>query len=256
MSASHLQTLPPDLDRDRLPQHVAFIMDGNGRWAQQRGLPRIAGHRQGARVIKDLVRCCIDWGIPTLTVYAFSTENWHRPLTEVQFLMRLFERMLQREIAAMHEDGVRLRFLGELGDLPAPLQREIDHACTVTRHNQAVTFNVAMNYGSRGELVRACQQVARAVQQGEIAPEAITETVLAQQLYTTDQPDPDLLIRTSGEQRLSNYLLWQLAYAELYFTDCLWPDFQRATLHEALLSFQQRDRRFGKLPSVSPALTA
>ncbi|MDB9528369.1 isoprenyl transferase [Oscillatoria sp. CS-180] len=248
-----MKTLPLDLDRDRLPQHVAFIMDGNGRWAKQRGLPRMAGHRQGTRILKDLVRCCQDWGIPALTVYAFSTENWQRPLKEVSFLMKLFERVLHKELAEMHQEGVCLNFLGDLSPLPETLQGAIHQACETTQHNQAVKFNVAVNYGSRHELVRSCQSLAQQVQQGQLAPEDINEALLQQQLYTAGDRDPDLLIRTSGEQRLSNYLLWQLAYTELYFTDCLWPDFDRTAFHQALLSFQQRDRRFGKLPTVMSA---
>jgi undecaprenyl diphosphate synthase len=248
-----MKTLPLDIDRDRLPQHVAFIMDGNGRWAKQRGLPRIAGHRQGSRVLKDLVRCCKDWGIPTLTVYAFSTENWQRPLKEVEFLMRLFERLLHKELTEMHHEGVRLQFLGDLSELPTTLQTEMTRACEVTAENRGVTFNVAVNYGSRLEITRACQALAQQVQQGLLQPEEINEAAISQQLYTDAGPDPDLLIRTSGEQRLSNYLLWQMAYTELYFTDCLWPDFDRAAFHQALLSYQQRDRRYGKLPAALSA---
>lgn len=242
-----MHTLPATLDSTRLPHHVAMIMDGNGRWAQQQGLPRIAGHRQGARVLKDLVRCCKDWGISTLTVYAFSTENWQRPLAEVQFLMRLFERLLRKELAELHREGVRLRFLGDVSALPEPLRLQIQRAIAETAHNRAVTLNVAVNYGGREELVRACRQLAERVQRGAIAPEDITETQLSGHLYAGDQPDPDLLIRTSGEQRLSNFLLWQLAYTELYFTPILWPDFDRAAFHDAILAFQQRDRRFGSL---------
>lgn len=248
-----MKTLPLDLDRDRLPRHVACIMDGNGRWAKARSLPRIAGHRQGARSLKDLVRCCQDWGIPTLTVYAFSTENWQRPLPEVEFLMRLFERLLRKELAEMRREGVRLQFLGDLSALPATLQTAMGHACKTTAHNRGVTFNVAVNYGSRREITRACQALAAQVQQGRLQPADIDETALSRQLYTLDGPDPDLLIRTSGEQRLSNYLLWQLAYTELYFTDRYWPDFDRVAFHEALLAYQQRDRRFGK---VTTALSA
>lgn len=248
-----MKTLPLDLERDRLPQHVAIIMDGNGRWAQQRGLPRIAGHRQGARVLKELVRCCKDWSIKTLTVYAFSSENWQRPLREVTFLMKLFERMLQRELAELHQEGVRLKFLGNLAGLPETLQSEMQQACETTAQNQAVKFNVAVNYGGRHEIVQACQSLAQQVQCGTITPQDITADRLQHQLYTANEADPDLLIRTSGEQRLSNYLLWQLAYTELYFADCLWPDFDRAAFHQALLSFQQRDRRFGKLPTVMTA---
>ncbi|MEM9003415.1 MAG: isoprenyl transferase [Cyanobacteria bacterium P01_F01_bin.86] len=249
-----MKTLPLDLDPNRLPHHVAFIMDGNGRWATQQGLPRIAGHRQGARILKDLVRCCKDWGIPMLTVYAFSTENWQRPLAEVQFLMRLFERLLRQELAELHQEGVRLQFLGDRSELPATLQTEIEQAVVTTAQNQAVTFNVAINYGSRMEIVQACRQLAQQVEQGVLAASAIDERLLNKQLDTAGYPDPDLLIRTSGEQRLSNYLLWQLAYAELYFTECLWPDFDRGAFHQALLSFQQRDRRFGKLSPDSRVL--
>lgn len=251
-----MKTLPLDLEPSQLPQHVAFIMDGNGRWATQRGLPRIAGHRQGTRVLKDLVRCCKDWGIPMLTVYAFSTENWKRPLTEVEFLMRLFERLLRKELAELHQEGVQMQFLGDMADLPETLQTEMQQAIATTANNTAVTFNIAVNYGSRLEIVQACRQVAKQVQQGLLTPENIDETLLSKQLYTANAPDPDLLIRTSGEHRLSNYLLWQLAYTELYFTERLWPDFSREAFHQALLSFQQRDRRFGKVPALSSALTA
>ena len=249
-----MQTLPTQINPNRLPQHVACIMDGNGRWAQQRGLPRIAGHRQGARTLKDLVRCCKDWGIPTLTVYAFSTENWQRPLAEVNFLMRLFDRLLRQELAELHQEGVRLQFLGDLTPLPASLQGQMQRAVTETAHNDAVTFNVAVNYGSRLEIIRACRHLAQQVQQGRLTPDAIDEAHLEQHLYTGSSPD--LLIRTSGEQRLSNYLLWQLAYAELYFTETLWPDFDRPAFAEALSAFQERDRRFGKLPLSNTALPA
>jgi undecaprenyl diphosphate synthase len=251
-----MKTLPPNLDPARLPQHVACIMDGNGRWAQHRGLPRIAGHRQGARTLKDLVRCCKDWGIPTLTVYAFSTENWQRPLEEVSFLMRLFERLLRQELAELHQAGVRLQFLGDLTPLPALLQSQMHRATTETAQNRAVTFNVAVNYGSRLEIIQACRHLAHQVQQGLLAPDDIDESSLEQQLYTGSLPGPDLLIRTSGEQRLSNYLLWQLAYAELYFTDTLWPDFDRPAFAEALMAFQGRDRRFGRLSPTAQALPA
>jgi undecaprenyl diphosphate synthase len=249
-----MNTLPPDLDRDRLPRHLAVIMDGNGRWAQQRGLPRIAGHRQGARTLREVVRCCKAWGIPLLTVYAFSTANWQRPCQEVEFLMRLFEHLLAKELAEMQAEGVRLRFLGDLSGLPASLQSALYRAAALTRHNQAITFNVAINnYGSRQEIVHACQKLATAVLEGYLSPDQIDEGTISQALDTHDCSDPDLLIRTSGEQRLSNYLLWQLAYTELYFTECYWPDFDREALYQALLDFQQRDRRFGKL---SGALTA
>ncbi|MGB5914020.1 MAG: isoprenyl transferase [Phormidesmis sp.] len=236
--------LPSDLNAQALPKHVAVIMDGNGRWANQRGLPRVAGHRQGAKTLKELLRCCKDWGIGALTAYAFSTENWRRPTAEVDFLMVLFEKMLQKELKEMHKEGVRIRFLGDLGELSPALQKETARAMKETAHNTAVDFNVAINYGSRSEIVQACQKVAAKVEQGEIAAGDVTEDLISSHLYTAGG-DPDLLIRTSGEQRLSNFLLWQLAYTEMYFTDALWPDFDRAAFHQALVTFQTRDRRFG-----------
>ncbi|MEM6446255.1 MAG: isoprenyl transferase [Cyanobacteria bacterium J06642_2] len=246
-SLSALASLPTDLDPNLLPQHVAVIMDGNGRWAKKRGLPRVLGHRQGVDTLKDLLRCCKDWGIPALTTYAFSTENWGRPLEEVDFLMVLFERVLRAELAEMQREGVRIRFVGELDKLPASLRTEIAAAMEATSRNQAVQFTVATNYGGRQEILHACRQLAEQVRQGAIAASEISEQLFAQHLYTRDLSDPDLLIRTSGEQRLSNYLLWQMAYTEQYFTATLWPDFDRQAFHQALLAYQERDRRFGKV---------
>ena len=236
--------LPSDINPLCLPKHVAVIMDGNGRWANQRRLPRVAGHRQGARMLKDLLRCCKDWGIEALTAYAFSTENWRRPTTEVDFLMVLFEKMLKKELMAMHEEGVRVRFIGDLSALSSVLQKEMNRAVEETANNTAIDFNVAVNYGSRSEITTACQQIAQKVEQGKIAACDVSETTIAEHLYTRGN-DPDLLIRTSGEQRLSNFLLWQLAYTEMVFTDAFWPDFDRAQFHQALLVYQGRDRRFG-----------
>lgn len=249
-------TCPTDLDPTRLPQHVAVIMDGNGRWAKRQGFPRIAGHRQGARTLKNLVRCCKDWEISALTAYAFSTENWRRPLEEVDFLLVLFERLLRQELAEMDREGVRISFIGDLSPLPSSLRREIDHAVAATVGNQAVHFSVAVNYGSRAELTHACRQIAEQVQQGTLEPEAVNEQVIEQYLYTAGTPDPDLLIRSSGELRLSNYLLWQLAYTEFYFTDVFWPDFDRAVFHEALRHYQGRDRRYGTLKQPCTRLKA
>ncbi len=242
-----LSNLPTDLDPQRLPQHVAVIMDGNGRWATKQGLPRVAGHRQGAKTLKELLRCCKDWGIKALTVYAFSTENWRRPFAEVDFLLMLFEKLLKRELAQMHQEGVRVSFIGDLSALPKSLQNQIERSHIETASNQAIYFNIAVNYGSRNELTRVCYQIASKVQQGNLNLEEISESLIAQHLYTANTPDPDLLIRTSGEMRLSNFLLWQMAYTEMYFTDILFPDFDRAALHQALLAYQKRDRRFGKL---------
>jgi undecaprenyl diphosphate synthase len=222
-------------------------MDGNGRWATSRGLPRIAGHRQGAKTLKELLRCCKDWGIKALTAYAFSTENWRRPVEEVDFLMHLFERLLRRELAQMHQEGVRISFIGDLSALPQSLQTQMQRSMAETLHNQAIHFTVAVNYGSRNEITRVCRQVAELVERGELSSEQVNESFVTQHLYTANTPEPDLLIRTSGEMRLSNFLLWQMAYTEMYFTDILWPDFDREAFYQALLSYQKRDRRFGQV---------
>ena len=242
-----LLELPPDLDRQRLPNHIAVIMDGNGRWAKSRGLPRIRGHQKGVDTLKDLLRCCKDWGIPALTAYAFSTENWGRPLTEVEFLMTLFERVLRRELAEMMAENVQIRFVGNLAALPPSLQAEIDHSMQITKNNQGIQFTVATNYGGRQEIIQACQAIAAKVEQGLLHSEDIDEELFEAYLYTVGLPDLDLLIRTSGEMRISNFLLWQMAYGEIYVTPTLWPDFDRQEFHQALLNYQQRDRRFGKL---------
>ncbi|HIK56537.1 MAG TPA: isoprenyl transferase [Synechococcales cyanobacterium M55_K2018_004] len=244
---SVLKELPADLIRDRLPRHVAVIMDGNGRWAKRRGLPRIMGHRRGVDALKDILRCCDDWGIQALTAYAFSTENWGRPLEEVDFLMTLFERVLRQELQEMIKEGVRIRFAGNLKMLPASLQAEIERAMEETRNNQGIQFTVATNYGGRQEILHACRAIATQVQQGKLQPDEIDETLFEQHLYTQGLCDPDLLIRSSGEMRVSNFLLWQMAYSEIYVTDTLWPDFDRTELHRALCAYQQRDRRFGKV---------
>jgi undecaprenyl diphosphate synthase len=244
---SLLQELPRDLDKNRLPQHVAVIMDGNGRWAKSRGLPRIIGHQRGVDALKDLLRCCRDWGIPALTAYAFSTENWGRPLEEVEFLMTLFERVLRRELEEMMQENVKIRFIGNLSALPESLRQEIDKSQEKTSSNSGIQFTVATNYGGRQEILQACQAIARQVQQGLVSPEAIDESLFEKYLYTAGIPNPDLLIRSSGEMRISNFLLWQMAYAEIYVTDTLWPDFDRVQFHQALQDYQGRHRRFGKL---------
>ncbi len=240
-----LSPLPATLKADCLPQHVAVIMDGNGRWAQGRGLPRIAGHKQGVQTLKDLLRCCKEWGIPALTVYAFSTENWRRSATEVEFLMRLFERMLRRELAELCEEGVRISFAGNLSALPQSLQDEIARAETATLANTEVRLTVAMNYGGRDEIVDGVRAIAQQASQGNLNPDDINAEFFGRYLYLSDLPDPDLLIRTSGEQRLSNFLLWQMAYTELYFADVQWPDFSLDEFRKALETLQSRHRRFG-----------
>ncbi|MEO1673021.1 MAG: isoprenyl transferase [Cyanobacteria bacterium J06631_2] len=247
MTAQLVNSLSTEIDQARLPNHVAVIMDGNGRWAKQRGLPRIEGHRRGATALKEMLRYCKDLGIKTLTAYAFSTENWGRPITEVNFLMSLFERLLQKELKEMEEEEVCINFIGDLTPLPQSLQQEIHRSMERTRNNQGVFFNVAINYGSRHEMVNACKAIAQKVQQGKLSAESINDQTISQHLYTAASPDPDLLIRTSGEMRLSNFMLWQLAYTEIYVTDILWPDFGTEQFEQAIASFQQRDRRFGKV---------
>lgn len=242
-----LRDLPADLDAQRLPRHVAVIMDGNGRWAKRQGLPRILGHRRGVDALKELLRCCKDWGIEALTAYAFSTENWGRPLAEVEFLMTLFERVLRRELEELIQEGVQIHFVGDLESLPASLQEEIERAVTATQANKTIRFVVATNYGGRREILQACRAIAQEVQQGQLQVEDIDESLFERHLYTAGMGDPDLLIRTSGEMRISNFLLWQLAYSELYVTETLWPDFDRSEFHRALSDFQHRHRRFGRL---------
>jgi len=242
-----LQDLPADLERERLPRHVAVMMDGNGRWAKRRGLPRTMGHRRGVDVLKDLLRCCRDWGIQALTAYAFSTENWSRPLHEVDFLMTLFERMLGRELREMVQENVQIQFAGNLLALPRSLQGAIAESVAATQHNRGIRFTVAMNYGGRQEILQATRAIAHQVQQGLLQPDQIDEAVFERHLYTAGICDPDLLIRTSGEMRISNFLLWQMAYAEIYITETLWPDFDRTEFHRALCAYQQRERRFGKV---------
>ena len=243
--------LPPGLDPGRLPAHVAVIMDGNGRWAGQRKLPRVMGHREGVEALKRTLRLCSDWGIGSLTAYAFSTENWNRPGEEVSFLMTLFERVLAKELKALEQEQVRIRFLGDLEQLPEGLQQLIQDATDRTASNSGIRFNVCTNYGGRRELVRAARLLAQEVASGARDPDSIDEQAFASKLLTAGEPDPDLLIRTSGEQRISNFLLWQLAYAELHITDVLWPDFDETALVSALMDFQNRQRRFGGVASVS-----
>jgi undecaprenyl diphosphate synthase len=244
-TANAPQPVPAGLDPARLPAHVAVIMDGNGRWAKQRNLPRVMGHREGVEALKRTLRLCSDWGIGALTAYAFSTENWSRPGEEVSFLMTLFERVLARELQSLEQEQVRIRFLGDLEPLPEGLQRLIADATARTAANTGIHFNVCTNYGGRAELVRAARRLAERCAAGELDPAAIDEQSFSAELLTAGEQDPDLLIRTSGERRISNFLLWQLAYAEIHITDVLWPDFDGAALMGALRDYQSRQRRFG-----------
>ena len=231
---------PPPLEK--VPTHVAMIMDGSGRWAKQRGLPRAEGHRRGARNVRPIIRAAIDLGLKVMTIYAFSTENWLRPRREVMVLMRLLEMMIDHELLGMHDDGVQIRHIGELDGVEPRLASKVIEACQFTRDNQRLILNVAFNYGGRGEIVRAVQSIVR----DGIPAEHITEATISDYIYTSDLPDPDLIIRTSGEFRLSNFLIWQGAYSEIYTTQTHWPDFDEAEFYKALLEYGKRRRRFGK----------
>ena len=244
-NSGELTTLPKDLDRHRMPNHIAVIMDGNGRWAKLKGLPRTIGHTAGVEALKNTLHLCSNWGIGALTVYAFSTENWSRPREEVNFLMTLFESVLKRELTRLNLEEVKINFLGDLDPLPIALKDVIKESVESTSHNKGIHFNVCTNYGGRRELVRAAQKLAERSVKGELDPSLIDENLFASELFTASEVDPDLLIRTSGEKRISNFLLWQLAYAEIHVTDVLWPDFNADTLTNALLDYQSRRRRFG-----------
>jgi undecaprenyl diphosphate synthase len=227
------------------PAHVAVIMDGNGRWATARGLPRVAGHREGVKAARAIVRAADTIGLRYLTLYAFSTENWNRPEDEVTMLMRLLEESIYRELPEFMENNVRLRVIGRAAGVPLPVRRGLDHVVRATEGNTGLTLLVAFNYGGCDELIDAFRALARRVQRGELAPDDISEADVSGALYTDGVPDPDLLIRTSGEMRISNFLLWQIAYTELWITPTLWPDFAPADLYRAVAEFQGRNRRFG-----------
>jgi undecaprenyl diphosphate synthase len=228
-----------------LPRHIAIIMDGNGRWARARGLPRAAGHRRGAEAVRRTVAAASELRIPYLTLFGFSSENWKRPSEEIDDLMGLLRHYLRREIAELHRDGVRLKVIGQIGRLAPDIVSLIDHAVRLTRNNSTINLTIALSYGGRAEIVAAVQSIARQVAAGSLAVEAIDEGCLARHLFTAGLPDPDLLIRTSGEQRISNFLLWQCAYAELVFTKTLWPDFAKSDLDQAIYEYCGRERRYG-----------
>ncbi len=234
------------LKQGRIPVHLAIIMDGNGRWAKQRGKLRVFGHENGVHAVRRTVELAAKLGIEYLTLYAFSTENWNRPKLEVDTLMMLLVASLRKELASLHENNIRLRAIGRLDTLPAKVLKELKEAVEQTSVNSGLTLTVALSYGSREELTSAFKALAFKVKNNIISPEKIDETIINDHLYTHDLPDVDLLIRTSGEHRISNFLLWQIAYAELYFTEVFWPDFGEDDLFEALKSYQNRERRFGK----------
>lgn len=239
------QPAPSPAAKPPPPAHIAIIMDGNGRWATRRGLPRVAGHRAGADAVRRTVTACGDLGVRFLTLYAFSSENWKRPATEVSDLFGLLRLYLRRELAELHANGIRLRVIGERSRLPADVVELIAEGEKVTAGNSRFTLVIAVNYGGQAEIVSAARRIAEAAKAGRLDPENIDEAVFESYLDTTDIPHPDLLVRTSGEQRLSNFLLWQTAYTELIFTPTLWPDFGREALEEAIDEFHRRDRRYG-----------
>lgn len=239
--------LSSTLDKEKLPRHVAIIMDGNGRWAKNHGQPRVFGHRNGVKSVREVSEACAELGIGYLTLYAFSTENWKRPVTEVNALMRLLVQTVRKEIKTLQKNRIRLQAIGNIDLLPPATAKGLKEAILETAHNDHMTLVLALNYSAREEMVHAARQLAIQVKNGDLLPEDINPDSFGKALYTADIPDPELLIRTSGENRISNFLLWQIAYTELYFTPVLWPDFRREHLYAALDDFQHRERRFGQI---------
>lgn len=232
----------------KLPQHVAIVMDGNGRWAEHRGLARIEGHKAGVDSVRTIIRCCLEKKISCLSLFAFSSENWQRPIDEVNFLMTLFIESIKQELAELQQRGVRMRFTGDRSRLSLELQQQMTEAEHITHHNEQLMLNLVLNYGGKWDILTAAKKMTQAVINGELILDAVDEQMFNRFLDTTDLPEPDLFIRTSGELRISNFFLWQLAYTELYFTDVHWPDFCQAELERALESFAKRKRRFGLIP--------
>lgn len=232
----------------RLPKHIAIIMDGNGRWAAQRGLPRLAGHRAGTENLRRVIRACVEFGVQYMTIYAFSTENWGRPKEEVDGLLHILEDVIDKELNELHEEGVQLRHIGHLDALPDVLREKVLKAVNMTRGNERLVLSLAFNYGGRDEIVCAIQEM---IKKG-VRSEDITQEVVSQHMFTAGIPDPDLIVRTSGEMRISNFLIWQGAYAEWYVTQTLWPDFDRDELHKALVEYSSRDRRYGRIATDYP----
>ncbi len=234
-------------DKDNLPRHIAIIMDGNGRWAKSKNLPRFRGHLEGVKRIEEISSAANDLGIEVLTIFAFSTENWHRPKKEVSMLINMLSTVLTKRLDGLVEGNIRLRFMGKREGIPSAVLKTVDRAIEKTKRNSGLILNLAFNYGARQEIVDALKHIVTEVQKGRLAVADLDESWISRTLYTFDLPDPDLLIRTSGEQRISNFLLWQLSYSELYFTNVFWPDFTKKELEKALREFQKRERRFGSL---------
>ena len=241
------QELNSLIEAKSLPVHIAVIMDGNGRWARKRKLPRVAGHRAGIQAVREIVEVSAELGVQVLTLYALSTENWKRPRREIQTLMELLREYLGKELDNIHSNNIRFGTIGDTSPLGAAVQRELDRAIEQTQSNSGLRFNVALNYSGRNELVHAVNELLQEAKENPRLLEGVTEEDLSKHLYTRDLPDPDLLIRTSGELRVSNFLLWQIAYAEIWVTDTLWPDFRKRHLYEAIIAFQKRERRYGGL---------
>lgn len=241
-----MDTLKQQIDFNRLPSHIAVIMDGNGRWAKTHGKPRVFGHKNGVDAVREVTEICAEIGVKYLTLYAFSTENWSRPVSEVGALMGLLVEAVRNELKTLNKNNIRLQAIGDLSKLPAASRKALLEGIESTKNNTRMTLVLALNYSSRWEIVQASRHIAEDVKSGQLDPAAIDEHLFSSYLSTKDIPDPELLIRTSGEQRISNYLLWQIAYAELYFTEVFWPDFKKSNLLEAVIDYQKRERRFGK----------
>jgi len=238
-------SLKENINLEKLPAHIAIIMDGNGRWAKQKGEMRIFGHKNGVKAVRDCTEACAELGVKYLTLYAFSTENWNRPKFEINALMELLVSTINKETKTLNDNDIRLTAIGDLKSLPSSCYRELMNAIENTKNNKRMTLVLALSYSSRNEIVEAVKVIAEAIKEGNIEPEEITEQTIIDTIYTSQIPDPELLIRTSGEHRISNFLLWQLAYTELYFTETLWPDFGKEELYEAIIDYQNRERRFG-----------
>jgi len=242
--------LSKKIDKQKVPEHVAIIMDGNGRWATKKGLPRSFGHKQGVSVLKEIIKVSKNLGCKVLTVYAFSTENWTRPTKEVDFLINLFSEVLQNEIKKIHEESTKIKFIGDLTPFPENLKKIISSSESLTKNNNEFLFNVCVNYGGRQEIVKVAKELALKSSSGEIKPSEVNEELFNSELLTRGIKDPELLIRTSGEKRISNFLLWQLAYSEIYISDVLWPDFNEFEFLKAIIDYQSRNRRFGGIESL------
>ncbi len=238
------------IDLSNIPQHIAIIMDGNGRWARKKGMPRTLGHRAGVEALREIVKSCDTLGVRYLTVYAFSTENWKRPQSEIGILMSLLKEYIRKELDELYTNNVRIKVLGDIEQLPADVKEAVNLACIKTKANTGLQFNLALNYGGRAELIYAVKRIVNDIQSGKLAAKEVTEDLFANYLYTEDCPEPDLLIRTSGEMRLSNFLLWQVAYSEIVVVEECWPDFKESSLITTIRAFQNRERRFGGIKKV------